>query len=69
MAILNVSGGIRANLPQGELTYGSLFRMYPFDDRMVILDMSGAALLQIIARQARRDGYPVRRTGVVGHDK
>ncbi len=63
MAILNVSGGIRTNLPQGELTYGSLFRMYPFDDRMVILDMSGAALLQIIARQVHNYG---RRTGLSG---
>lgn len=63
VAILNVSGGIRANLPQGELTYGSLFRMYPFDDRMVILDMSGAALLQIIARQVHNYG---RRAGLSG---
>ena len=63
VAILNVSGGIRANLPQGELTYGSLFRMYPFDNRMVILDMSGAALIQIIARQVHNYG---RRAGLSG---
>lgn len=63
VAIHNVSGGIRANLPQGELTYGSLFRVFPFDNRLVILDVSGADLRRIIARQVHNDG---RRAGFSG---
>ncbi len=63
VAIHNVSGGIRANLPRGELTYGSLFRVFPFDNRLVILDISGADLRRIIARQVHNDG---RRAGFSG---
>ena len=36
IAIHNVRGGIRAELPAGELTYGSLYRMYPFDNRIAV---------------------------------
>lgn len=50
----NVSGGIRANLPRGELTYGSVFNMFPFDNRVVILDLSGAELRQVIAHQVAK---------------
>ena len=53
IAIYNVSGGIRADLPAGELTYGSVFDILPFDNRVVILDVSGQDLRKIIAKQAR----------------
>jgi 2',3'-cyclic-nucleotide 2'-phosphodiesterase (5'-nucleotidase family) len=52
ISIHNVHGGIRATLPPGELTFGSVFRMFPFDNRLVVLDMSGADLRRIIATQA-----------------
>jgi 2',3'-cyclic-nucleotide 2'-phosphodiesterase (5'-nucleotidase family) len=54
ISIHNVHGGIRATLPQGELTFGSVFRMFPFDNRLVVLDMSGADLRRIIAVQAQK---------------
>ncbi len=61
VVIHNVSGGIRATLPAGELTYGSVFEIFPFDNRVVILDVSGLDLRKIIARQAqvgqRRAGF------------
>ena len=53
ISIHNVSGGIRADLPAGELTYGSVFEIFPFDNRVVILDLSGQDLRKIIAKQAR----------------
>ena len=59
----NVSGGIRANLPQGELTYGSVFQMFPFDNRVVVLDLSGAQLRRIVANQVPRVR---RRAGMSG---
>ena len=59
----NVSGGIRANLPQGELIYGSVFNMFPFDNRVVILELSGAELRQVIAHQVPRQK---RRAGIAG---
>lgn len=63
IAIHNVFGGIRANLPAGELTYGSVFRMFPFDNRIVKLGLSGLDLRRIIERQAHNAG---RRAGFSG---
>jgi 2',3'-cyclic-nucleotide 2'-phosphodiesterase (5'-nucleotidase family) len=61
--IHNVVGGIRADLPQGDLTYGSVYEMYPFDNIVVQLDLTGAELRRVLAREAfRNDG----RAGVSG---
>jgi 2',3'-cyclic-nucleotide 2'-phosphodiesterase (5'-nucleotidase family) len=37
-------GGIRANLPPGDLTYGHIFEMMPFDNRFARVAASGAVL-------------------------
>ncbi len=63
ISIYNVSGGIRADLPAGELTYGSVFEILPFDNRVVILDVSGQEMRKIIAKQVR---VGRRRTGISG---
>jgi len=63
ITIHNVSGGIRADLPPGKLTFGSVFQMYPFDNRIVILDISGADLRRIIEKQVHNAG---RRAGFSG---
>ena len=52
----NVVGGIRANLPAGELTFGKVFNIMPFDNRVVVLDLSGAELRRIMEKQAHRTG-------------
>lgn len=56
IAIHNVRGGIRAELPQGALTFGSVFRMFPFDNRVARIELSGSELRRIVARQARNTG-------------
>lgn len=62
IAIHNVTGGIRATLPAGELTYGRVYEIFPFDNLTAVLEMSGAELRKVIARQARR----TRRAGFSG---
>jgi 2',3'-cyclic-nucleotide 2'-phosphodiesterase (5'-nucleotidase family) len=61
VAIYNVTGGIRGILPQGELTFGSLFDVLPFDNRLVVLEITGGELRQVIAHQVnnyrRRAGF------------
>ncbi len=52
IAIHNVWGGIRAELPGGELTYGDVFRMFPFDNRISVIELTGSDLRLIIAKQA-----------------
>lgn len=63
VAIHNVSGGIRAILPAGELTFGDVYEMFPFDNQVVILELSGRDLRRIIAAQARKSR---RRAGFSG---
>ena len=63
IAIHNVRGGIRAELPAGALTYGSVYRMFPFDNRIAVIELSGAELRSIIARQVHNVG---RRAGFSG---
>ena len=52
IAIHNIWGGIRAELPGGELTYGDVFRMFPFDNRVAVIELTGAQVRSIMARQA-----------------
>jgi len=63
VSIMNVTGGLRSGLPAGELIYGSLFGMFPFDNRIVVLDLSGAELRRIMAAQAHNHR---RRVGISG---
>ncbi len=61
IAVLNVSGGLRANLPDGRLLYGNVYEMFPFDNRVVILVLSGAEVRRIIEASIfagdRRPGF------------
>ncbi len=52
ISIHNVWGGIRAELPGGELTYGDVFRMFPFDNRVSVIELTGSEVRLIIAQQA-----------------
>jgi 2',3'-cyclic-nucleotide 2'-phosphodiesterase (5'-nucleotidase family) len=60
--IHNVMGGIRADLPQGDLVYGSIYEMYPFDNLVVKLDLSGAEVRRILTREV----FKQRRAGIAG---
>jgi 5'-nucleotidase len=62
-AIHNTVGGIRADLPAGQLTYGSVYEMFPFDNRIVHLILSGAELRAVLANQLLG---PTRRSQVSG---
>ena len=49
IAIAN-GGGLRADLPAGPLTYGSLYDALPFDNRMARLTMTGRMLRDTLQR-------------------
>ncbi len=51
VAIHNVHGGLRAPLPAGELTFGSVYEMFPFDNRVVIVELTGRELREVIRAQ------------------
>lgn len=57
-AIMNV-GGIRSSMPQGEITEGSMLSTFPFANKMVIMEISGADILKAFEVAARKGGEAV----------
>jgi 2',3'-cyclic-nucleotide 2'-phosphodiesterase (5'-nucleotidase family) len=57
VAVNNSGGGLRADLPAGPLTYGSVFEVMPFDNLVVRLRVTGQQLRQVFSasiQQGRR---------------
>ncbi|MCW2254299.1 5'-nucleotidase [Providencia alcalifaciens] len=54
IAFMN-SGGIRADLKAGELTYGDLFTVQPFSNVIVTQSLTGAQIKQALEQQWQRD--------------
>ncbi len=53
------AGGLRADLPGGPLTYGALFETFPFENNVVVIDMSGQDLVDFVnALGGSGHGYP-----------
>ncbi len=55
VALLN-AGGVRANLPEGPVTYGALYETFPFDNRFAFVELTGAQLKAIVARNLAGEG-------------
>jgi 5'-nucleotidase len=53
---LTNGGGLRADLPAGELTYGQLFEAVPFDNRFALIDVTGKDLRAIVTANLSRGG-------------
>lgn len=48
-------GGIRNNLPNGDITTGSIFEVMPFDNQLVVLTLRGDMLQQLLDHFANGD--------------
>ncbi len=59
-AIMN-SGGIRAPIEQGPITYGEIFRTSPFENSIIVLTITGKQLKQIlrVGESGSRGFHPV----------
>jgi 5'-nucleotidase len=55
VALVN-GGGLRADLPAGELTYGALYDAQPFDNRLALVAMTGTQLAAAIAESLGGSG-------------
>jgi len=55
LAIMN-KGGIRRSLPKGDITRGKIIMMQPFDNRILVEEISGADLADAFDVMARRGG-------------
>jgi 2',3'-cyclic-nucleotide 2'-phosphodiesterase (5'-nucleotidase family) len=63
VAIAN-SGGIRADLPAGPLTFGRLYAVTPFDNREMTLTLTGEELRRVIANNLQHRGSLILISGV-----
>jgi 5'-nucleotidase len=49
-------GGIRADIQAGEVTYGELFTVQPFDNQVVRMELTGDQIYRLLEQQFRVDG-------------
>lgn len=53
---LTNGGGLRADLPEGPLTYGALYQAIPFDNRFAVVRLTAGQLEQVIAGNLATSG-------------
>ena len=52
-------GGIRSEIPKGNITTGKIFELMPFDNIIVVQDVKGIVLKQFLDKTATDGGWPV----------
>lgn len=55
IAVTN-NGGIRADIPAGLLTYGDIYNVEPFGNEVMVIEMTGDAILDVLEYSFTRDG-------------
>ncbi|MBI4853616.1 MAG: 5'-nucleotidase C-terminal domain-containing protein [Acidobacteria bacterium] len=46
------NGGIRAEIPAGEITLGTIYRLMPFDNQVAVIELSGKDLMELFESMA-----------------
>ncbi len=46
-------GGIRANIPRGKITLEQIYTLLPFDNTLVVMDLTGEQVRQILEQSAQ----------------
>ena len=64
LSLHNVTGGLRTDLPQGPLLYGSLYEVMPFDNKLALLRLTGAQVRKIFATELQRSSRILGVSGV-----
>lgn len=57
ICIMN-NGGLRFPLPQGEITIGDIYKLMPFENELVVLELNGLELFSLIEYIYSREGEP-----------
>ncbi len=53
-------GGIRANLKAGNLKVGDIFEVMPFENEVILIDLTGAEIIQVVREGLQsRGGEPI----------
>lgn len=57
--VLSNQGGLRTSLPQGNITTRNIFELLPFDNRMVVVTLSGDSTQSLFNYIAKKGGDPI----------
>ena len=68
MALVNI-GGVRCNWPKGDITRRNVFELMPFDNKLVVLTLSGQDILELCQVMAEVDGEGVAGLRMSAEDK
>lgn len=68
ICLLN-NGGLRSELPKGQVTRGHAFSLMPFENSIVILTLSGEKTKQLFEYLVQSNGAPFAGATVVGKSK
>jgi 5'-nucleotidase len=63
VALNNTFGGLRSDLRPGPLTYGALYEVFPFDNRLFRITLTGRELKRVAAVQLTRQRLPAGISG------
>ena len=55
IAIMN-NGGLRASINKGDVTVGDVFKVFPFENELVVLSLSGKDVIELFNRMAAIGG-------------
>ena len=53
------NGGLRTSVPQGNVMVGGMFELMPFENKLVLVKLSGERTLKLLNFIAEKDGAPV----------
>jgi 2',3'-cyclic-nucleotide 2'-phosphodiesterase (5'-nucleotidase family) len=63
------NGGLRTSVPQGDIMVGGMYELMPFENKLVVIKVSGERLVKLLNFIAEKDGAPVAGIRFVIADK
>lgn len=58
VAITN-KGGLRSEITEGAITFGDIYNVFPFENRLVLITLNGEQMLHLFSEIAKEGGEPI----------
>lgn len=58
VAITN-KGGLRSEITEGAITFGDIYNVFPFENRLVLMTLNGEQMLRLFYEIAKKGGEPI----------
>ncbi len=66
VAFIN-AGGLRSDLPEGEVSFGNVIDAFPFPNRVVLMDLAGKDILGVLEQSMTLERGMIQTSGLVAH--